>query len=71
MKIHRVITTILPRTDTFIGQVQEGNYIVEDNTVTLVSHAGVPLRNRKGETYERKLKSGDDPRPTALRRSER
>ena len=44
-KISRVIVTIYPpREDGYPGQVEEGYYLREDNVVSLVSHAGVPVR---------------------------
>ena len=49
MKNHRVTITIFPprESDDYPGQVEEGNYFHEDNVVTLVSHAGVPLRDKR------------------------
>ena len=62
MKIHRVTITIFPprESDNYPGQIEEGNYFHEDNVVTLVSHAGVPLRDKRGKEYSRKLAAGDD-----------
>ena len=62
MKINRVIVEIArPNDDGFTGQVEEGQYIYVDDVVTLVSHAGIPLRNRKGDKYEKKLNPGESP----------
>ena len=67
MKIHRVIVTIYPpREDGYPGQVEEGYYSREDNVVSLVSHAGVPVR-RNGKTYSKTLGSGEDPHQIAGR----
>ena len=61
-KLHRVSVQVFPPNDSgFPGQIEESNYLFEDNVVMLVSHVGIPLRNRKGEKYERKLNPGESP----------
>jgi hypothetical protein len=67
VKIHRVgVTIYLPRVDDGCpGQVEEGAYTLEDNTVTLVSPAGLTLRDRQGKAFSRKLGQGEDPRVVA------
>ena len=66
-KISRVIVTIYPpREDGYPGQVEEGYYLREGNVVSLVSHAGVPVR-RNGKTYSKTLGSGEDPHQIAGR----
>jgi len=59
MKLNRIIVQIHRPKDDYVGQVEEGQYTCEDDTVMLVSHAGVPLRSKKGDKYEQKLNPGD------------
>ena len=68
MKINRVIVTIYPprEHDNYPGQVEEGYYLREGNVVSLVSHAGVPVR-RNGKTFSKTLGSGEDPHQQAGR----
>jgi hypothetical protein len=67
MKIHRVIVTIYPpNEDGYPGQVEEGYYLREGNVVSLVSHAGVPVR-QNGKTYSKTLGPGKDPHQIAGR----
>src|SRR5215510_4722839 len=49
------------------GQTEECQFTYEDNVVTLVSHAGVPLRNRKGTIYTKKVETGESPALVASR----
>jgi hypothetical protein len=66
-KISRVIVTIYPpREDGYPGQVEEGYYLRKGNVVSLVSHAGVPVR-RDGKTYSKALGRGEDPHQIAGR----
>jgi hypothetical protein len=61
MKIHHCVVQTAPPTEVYPGQVAEGRYTWEDGVVTLVSPAGVPLTDRKGKPYEKKLTDGEDP----------
>ena len=58
MKIHRVIVTVYPprEADGYVGQVEEGYYTFEDGVVELVTHAGLPRRDRSGKAYSQTLK---------------
>jgi hypothetical protein len=61
MKINRVTVTIRqPKGDGDPGQVAEGRYILEDNTVTLTNHVGTPVRDHDGKTYSKKLEQNED-----------
>jgi hypothetical protein len=60
-KMHRCTVQVLRPTDTFVGQVEPGNYTHADGIVTLVNHDGVPLRDRRGKVYEKKLTPEEDP----------
>ena len=59
MKIFNVTVQIRAPKEGDPGAVAEGRYTLEDNTVTLVSHAGVPVRGPAGETYSKKLEDGE------------
>ena len=62
MKINRVIVEIArPDADGFPGQVEEGQYTYEDGVVTLVSHDGAPLADRKGKKYTKKVMPQESP----------
>src|SRR5262245_18956161 len=68
-KIHRVIAEVhRPSLDgPFPGQVEECQYIYENDVVTLTNHDGVPLSNRKNEIYTKTLKPGESPHIAASR----
>ena len=61
-KISRVIVTIIPprEADGYEGQVEEGFYTFEDGQVELVTHAGLPRRDRSGKAYAKTLGTGED-----------
>jgi hypothetical protein len=67
MKILHCVVQIHRPTETFVGQVEPGNYTHADGIVTLVNHDGVPLRERKGKVYEKKLTPEEDPRVIGCR----
>jgi hypothetical protein len=67
MKIHRLTIQVFPPTETDVGQVEECNYTHEGGIVTLVTSAGVPLTDRKGKVYEKKLTPQEDPHQIAGR----
>jgi hypothetical protein len=60
-KIHNCVVQVFRPTETFVGQVEPGNYTHADGIVTLVNHDGVPLRDRRGKVYEKKLTPQEDP----------
>ena len=60
MKLHRVIITIYPPKDAYEGQVEEGQYTNDNGEVVLVCSAGVPVRDKSGKEYSRKLTTADD-----------
>ena len=66
-KVNRVIVQIDQPRDGFPGRVAEGAYIVEDNTVTLTNHLGIPVRDSDGRTYSKKLEPEQDPHMIAGR----
>ena len=68
MKIRRIIITVYPprEADGYVGQVEEGYYMREGNVVSLVSHAGAPVR-QNGKTYSKTLGPGEDPHQIAGR----
>ena len=66
-KLHRLAVQVHAPTADYVGMVEEGQYLLGDDTVTLVTHAGVPLRSRKGEKYEKKLAPGETPHMVASR----
>ena len=66
-KISRVIVTIYPPREDYPGQVEEGHYTNDDGEVTLVSPAGLPLLDRKGKAFSRKLEQAEDPHQIAGR----
>ena len=55
LKLHRVIAEVRRPSGDFLGQVEEGQYTFEDGVVTLVNHDGVPIHDRYGKPYEKKL----------------
>jgi hypothetical protein len=59
VKIFNVTVQIRAPKEGDVGQVAEGRYTLEDDVVTLVSHAGVPVRGPSGETYSKKLEDGE------------
>ena len=59
MKIFNVIVQVRAPKEGDPGAVVEGRYTLEDGTVTLTSHAGVPVRGPAGETYSKKLEDGE------------
>ena len=61
-KISRIIVTIYPprEADGYPGQVEEGFYTFEDGQVELVTHAGLPRRDRSGKAYAKTLGTGED-----------
>jgi hypothetical protein len=61
MKIHNCVVQVFRPTDTFGGQVEPGNYTHADGIVTLTNPDGVPLRDRRGKVYEKKLTPEEDP----------
>ena len=68
MKINRVIVEIArPNDEGFPGQVEEGQYIYEEGAVTLVGHDGVPLTDRRGKQYTKKLGPEENPHVIAGR----
>jgi hypothetical protein len=67
MTVRNVVVQVFRPTETFVGQVEEGKYTWEDGTVTLVNHDGVPLRDRRGKVYEKKLTPQEDPHVIAGR----
>ena len=66
-KIYNVVVQIHGPSGDYPGQVAEGRYTVDDNTVTLVNHLGTPVRDSDGKTYTRKLDVGDDAYKAAAR----
>jgi hypothetical protein len=61
MNLHRVIVQIHPpREDGYPGMVEEANCTVADGVVTLVNNAGVPIHDRYGKPYEKKLAPKED-----------
>jgi hypothetical protein len=64
MQIRKVVVQTLPPSGDFQGQVAEGRYTWEDNTVTLVD---VPMTDRKGKPYTKKLTPQEDPHVIAGR----
>ena len=67
MKINRVICTIIPAREDFVGQVEEGFFTYEGDRVELVSHAGMPLRARSGKAFAKTLAPGEDAYQIAAR----
>jgi hypothetical protein len=67
MQIRDVVVQTLGPTETFVGQVAVGRYTWENGIVTLVDHDGVPLRDRRGKVYEKKLTPQEDPHVVAGR----
>lgn len=67
MQIRKVVVQTLPPSGDFLGQVAEGRYTWEDGVVTLVSPAGVPIMDRKGKPYTKKLTPEEDPHVIAGR----
>jgi hypothetical protein len=67
MQIRKVVVQTLPPGGEFLGQVAEGRYTWEDGVVTLVNDDGVPMTDRKGKPYEKKLTAQEDPHTIAGR----
>jgi len=59
-KVYRVIVQIDQPRDGFPGRVAEGAYIVDDGTVTLTNHLGIPVKDHEGRGYSKKLEPGQD-----------
>jgi hypothetical protein len=66
-KINDVVVQTLSPSGDFLGQVAEGRYTWEDGIVTLVNDHGIPMTDRKGKPYEKKLTSQEDPHTIAGR----
>ena len=66
-KLHRLAVQVHAPTDDYVGMVEEGQYIYQDNTVTLAGQQGIPLRTRKGEKYEKKVSPGESAHMVASR----
>jgi hypothetical protein len=62
MKLNQITITVYPprETDNYPGQVEIGHYTNDDGGVVLVSSSGVPVRDKKGKEYSKKLAAGDD-----------
>jgi hypothetical protein len=60
MKLNKVVATVIPAREDYVGQVEEGQFLFEDGIVTLVSHAGAPLKDQQGKKYSKKLTPGED-----------
>ena len=67
MKINKVIVTIIPAREDFVGQVEEGQYTFEDGEVSLVSTAGSALYDKQGKAFSRKLAPEEDAHQAAGR----
>jgi hypothetical protein len=67
MQVRKVVVQTLGPTETFVGQVAEGRYTWEDGVVTLTDDSGVPITDRKGKTYTKKLTPEEDPHVIAGR----
>ena len=67
MKIHQVEVQIEPPKDQFPGRTVQGKYLFEDGIVMLTDHLGIPVRDRDGKAYSKKLEADEDPRAVAGR----
>jgi hypothetical protein len=67
MKVyHVIIQTARPR-GAFAGQCEEGNYLLDGDTVTLCDQAGVPHLDGRGKKITAKVAAGNNPKQIAGR----